>query len=166
MPALASRRVVQLVFGAALVWWIALGLMAALTSNPPVLNVSQILEARLIIEARAVDTADSVEVVRVYAADRLEPPSERIVVSNLKEVIATLKANDSCLMPLSPDGDGGWVVPGWRFVDKGRKKSIPIIYPANDVTRARLKQILERAQRQILDRPIELDRQFVQVSNR
>ena len=81
-------------------------------------------------------------------------------------MIATLKAHDSCLMPLSPDGDGGWVVPGWRFADKGHKKSIPMIYPANEVTRARLKQILERAQRQILDRPIELDRHFVQVSNR
>ena len=51
-------------------------------------------------------------------------------------------------------------------MDKGRRKSIPIIYPANDVTRARLKQILERAKRQILDRPIELDRHFVQVSIR
>ena len=166
MPALAPRRVVLLVFGVASAWWLALGLMAALTSNPPVLNVSQILEARLIIEARAVDSGDSVEVVRVYAADRLEPPSEVITVTNLEEVIATLQANDSCLMPRSPDGDGAGGVPGWRFVDKGRRKSIPIIYPANDVTRARLKQILERAKRQILDRPIELDRHFVQVSIR
>ena len=166
MPALPSRITLTSVFGVALAWWISLALMAALTSNPAVLNVSQILDARLIIEARPAEGADSVEVVRVYAADRLEPPSEVITVTNLEEVIATLQANDSCLMPLSPDGDGAWVVPGWRFVDKGRRKSIPIIYPANDVTRARLKQILERAKRQILDRPIELDRHFVQVSIR
>ena len=164
MPALPSRVTPTSVFGVALAWWISLALMAALTSNPAVLNVSQILDARLIIEARPAEGADSVEVVRVYAADRLEPPSEVITVTNLEEVIATLQAYDSCLMPLSPDGDGAWVVPGWRFVDKGRRKSIPIIYPANDVTRARLKQILERAKRQILDRPIELDRHFVQVS--
>ena len=166
MPALASRRVVLLAFGAASSWWIALGLMAALTSNPAVLNVSQILEARLIIEARAADSDDSVEVVRVYAADRLEPPSETIAISNLTDVITTLKSHDSCLVPLSPDGDGRWVVPGWRFVDKGRKKSIPIVYPANDATRGRLVQILERAKRQILDRPVELDRHFVQASIR
>ena len=164
MPALASRRVVQLVFGVALAWWISLGLMAALTSNPAVLNISQILEARLIIEARSVDTADSVEVVRVYAADRLEPPSEIISVSNLSEVIDTLESNDSCLMPLSPDGDGGWVVGGWQFRDKGNRKSIPVIYPATSTTRARLKQILERAKRKILDRPIPLDHHFVQAT--
>ena len=164
MPALASRRVVQLVFGVALAWWISLGLMAALTSNPAVLNISQILEARLIIEARSVDTADSVEVVRVYAADRLEPPSEIISVSNLSEVIDTLESNDSCLMPLSPDGDGGWEVGGWQFLDKRNRKSIPVIYPATATTRARLKQILEQAKRKILDRPIPLDHHFVQAT--
>ena len=165
MSAPARRRVIVVVVAAS-AWWISLGLMAALTSDPAVLNVTQVLEARLVIEARKLDADNQVQVVRVYASDRLDPPPETITVSNLTDVVDTLEANRSCLMPLSPDGDGGWVVPGWRFVDKDRKKSIPIIYPANDVTRARLKQILERAQRQILDRPIELDRQFVQVSNR
>ena len=164
MPALTSRRVLLLVFGVASAWWITLGLMAALTSNPPVLNVAQILGARLIIEARAVDTDDAVEVIRVYSTDHIEPPSMRIVVANLKDVLATLKANDSCLIPLSPDGNGAWVVPGWQFVDKGRKKSIPLIYPANDTTRSRLKQILEQDKREILDRPIELDRRFAQAN--
>ena len=69
-------------------------------------------------------------------------------------------------MPLSPGGDGNWVVPGCRFLDKEKTRSIPMIYPANNTTRTRLKQILKRAKRQILDRPIDLDRHFVQVTAR
>jgi hypothetical protein len=164
MPAAPSRKTLRLVAGVALAWWISLGLMAALTSNPAVLNVSQILDARLVIEARSTAAADSVEVVRVYAADRLEPPAEIISVSNLAQVIDILESNESCLMPLSPDGDGGWVVGGWQFRDKGNRKSIPVIYPATSTTRARLKQILEQAKRKILDRPIPLDHHFVQAT--
>lgn len=166
MPALTSRRAVLTVFGVAATWWIALGVMAALTSNPPVLNVAQVLEARLIVEARATNTDDSIEIIHVFTADKLDQPSGTITVVNLKDVITTLQSNDSCLVPLSPTGEGAWKIPGWQFVDKGRTTSIPVVYPANDATRNRLKQILERAKRQILDRPIGIERHFVQLSAR
>ena len=165
MSAPARRRVIVVVVAAS-AWWISLGLMAALTSDPAVLNVTQVLEARLVIEARKLDADNQVQVVRVYASDRLDPPPETITVSNLTDVVDTLEAIRSCLMPLSPDGDGNWVVPGCRFLDKGETRSIPMIYPADDTMRARLKQILKRAKRQILDRPIDLDRHFVQVTAR
>ncbi len=165
MSAPARRRVIVVVVAAS-AWWISLGLMAALTSDPAVLNVTQVLEARLIIEARKLDADNQVQVLRIYAADRLDPPPETITVSNLTDVVDTLEANRSCLMPLSPGGDGNWVVPGCRFPDKGETRSIPMIYPADDTMRARLKQILKRAKRQILDRPIDLDRHFVQVTAR
>ena len=165
MSAPARRRVIVGV-GAASAWWISLGLMAALTSDPAVLNVTQVLEARLVIEARNLDADNQGQVVRVYASDRLDPPPETITVSNLTDVVDTLEANRSCLMPLSPDGDGNWVVPGCRFLDKGETRSIPMIYPADDTMRSRLKQILKRAKRQMLDRPIEPDRHFVQVTAR
>ena len=87
-------------------------------------------------------------------------------IANLKDVITTLQSSDSCLVPLSPTGEGAWKIPGWQFVDKGRTTSIPVVYPANDTTRNRLKQILERAKRQILDRPIGIERHFVQLSAR
>ena len=161
----ARRRVIGVIIAAS-VWWISLGLMAALTSNPTVLNVTQVLEARLVIEARKLDAGDQVQVVRVFASDRLDPPPETLTVSNLAEVIDTLELNGSCLVPLSPGGDGNWVVPGCRFLDKGETRSIPMIYPADDTMRSRLKQILKHAKRQILDRPIEPDRHFVQVTAR
>ena len=161
-----SRRRVIVMIVAASAWWISLGLMAALTSNPTVLNVTQVLEARLVIEARGLDAGDQVQVVRVFASDRLDPPPEALTVSNLAEVIDTLESNGSCLVPLSPGGDGNWVVPGCHFLDKGKTRSIPMIYPANDTTRTRLKQILKRGKRQILDRPVDPDRHFVQVTAR
>jgi hypothetical protein len=164
MPAAKSRRTPLLILAAAITWWITLGLMAALTSNPSVLNITQILESRLIIEAREASGGDTVEVIQVYAADRLEPPSATLKITNLSDVLDTLRSNASCLMPLSPDGEGRWRVSGWRFVDKGQKNSTAVIYPATPTTRTRLKQILEQAKRQILDRPIKLDRHFVQMS--
>ena len=62
-----SRRRVIVVIVAASAWWISLGLMAALTSNPTVINVTQVLEARLVIEARGLNAGDQVQVVRVLS---------------------------------------------------------------------------------------------------
>jgi hypothetical protein len=166
MPAAKSRRTPLLILAAASTWWITLGLLAALTSNPSVLNITQILESRLIIEAREASGGDTVEVIQVYAADRLEPPSATLEITNLSDVLDTLRSNPSCLMPLSPDGEGRWRVSGWRFVDKGQKISTAVIYPATPTTRTRLKQILEQAKRNVLERPIEPERHFVQVSIR
>ena len=66
----ARRRVIVVIIAAS-AWWISLGLMAALTSNPTVLNVTQVLEARLVIEARKLDAGDQLQVVRGFASDRL-----------------------------------------------------------------------------------------------
>ncbi|GIS62562.1 MAG: hypothetical protein CM1200mP2_47870 [Planctomycetaceae bacterium] len=127
--------------------------MAALTSNPTVLNVTQVLEARLVIEARGLDAGDQVQVGTGLCLRSARPSPEKTHRLEPRRGHRHPGVQGSCLVPLSPGGDGNWVVPGCHFLDKGKTRSIPMIYPANDTTRTRLKQILKRGKRQILDRP-------------
>ncbi len=162
-PAGTPRHLRIVVAGAAC-WWICLGLMAAFTSNPVVVNVAQVTEARLVVEARSGEQPGEIVVLEVLASDQLEPPGEALEVSNLDQVIDTLRGHASCLVPLSPDGDGKWSVQGIRYLDKGRSVSVPVIYPATDSARRRLEQILKVTRKALLELPVRIPGQYAQVS--
>ncbi|MFP6770487.1 MAG: hypothetical protein VB859_20095 [Planctomycetaceae bacterium] len=148
MPAKDRRRIGLIVSAAAVSWWITLGLMAALTANPVVLNLAQFSQARLIIEGRlSNERADTIDVLRVFACDTIKEPSGPLSVVNLDQLRPTLKADQSYLVPLHPTGEGTWKILGLKTLSPRGGQSRPIIYPADDVTREQLEEILRRSRK-------------------
>lgn len=146
MAAKDRRRVVLVVSAVAVLWWVALGLMVVLTANPVVLNPAQLGRARLVIEGRlSVEQGDTIDVLRVFASDTIKKPISPLTVVNLGDLQPPLEPARSYLVPLSPTGNGTWRIPGLRTLSQQDDRSRPIVYPADDVTRAQLEKILKRS---------------------
>ncbi len=148
MLAKDRRRIVLIVSAAAVSWWVALGLMAALTANPVVLNPAQFSQARLVIEGRlSGERAETIDVLRVFACNTIKEPDGPLSVVNLDQLRTTLEADRSYLVPLNPTGKGTWKILGLKTLSPRDGPSRPVIYPADDVTREQLEEILRRSRK-------------------
>jgi hypothetical protein len=127
------RGGVRLVAVAAIAWWITLGLMAALTANPVMLNRNQIRGARLVLEGSVTNTTSGrIKVSRHWLVDWISPVPENPMIENLSECFPAPESNRRYLFPLIPTGEKDT----FHVVQLPRQSGsdLPLIYPSDAST--------------------------------
>jgi hypothetical protein len=120
----------------ALLWWIALALLAVFTANPVTLNREQIRRAQYVVMATVNDPRQGrVTVEREWKRNALHGA---ITVENL--AAAAPRAGVSYLIPLTPAGKE------YGITDAPLPKSVSLIYPATPDAMAQLQAILRTEQ--------------------
>ena len=127
------RRAVWLLFGIALLWWLMLAALTALTANPVTLNVEQIRRADYVVTARVSEQRP--KVLLVEKEWKRGAHLEQVAARNL--ALTSAKPGRRYLVPLSRTGANEHQVTPTELPDR-----TPLIYPATDEARSQLSAIL------------------------
>ena len=128
-----SRRGLSLLFGIALLWWLMLAALAALTANPVTLNVEQIRRADYVVTAKISDQRAGVLVVEKEWKRGAD--FKQVAARNL--ALTSAKPGRRYLVPLSRTGADEYQVTPTELPDR-----TPLIYPATEEARSQLSAIL------------------------
>lgn len=124
----------RLGIAAAVLWWIALALMALFTANEVVLSRDQIAAADIVITGKPVAGKNqTVAVERVWSGELAE---KEIAVANLPDS-PLVKTGESIILPLSRAGDQ------YRITTL-QPVAPPLIYPATPEALDQLRQMAKR----------------------
>lgn len=125
-----QRRGMILVIVVAVAWWIVLGILAALTSNPVMVNRDQVRTARLVLEGSVTDTTSGqINVRRHWLVDWISPVPENPTIDNIGDCFPSPQPERLYLFPLIPTGEGTFrVVP----LSGQPGNDLPLIYPADE----------------------------------
>lgn len=127
------RRGLWLLFGIALLWWLMLAALAALTANPVTLNVEQIRRADYVVTARVSEERPSV--LLVEKEWKRGAHLEQVAARNL--ALTSAKPGRRYMVPLSRTGADEYQVTPTELPDR-----TPLIYPATEEARSQLSAIL------------------------
>lgn len=145
---LSSRGLLLAALVLAALWWLALALMAWLTANPVTINVWQVYQADVVVQAMVVDPqSGAIEVSREWKNDRTSLPGQSIVKDT---ALAEAVPGNSYLLPLTRSATGEWQVTRAALrtpLGKPQQYAPPYIYPATEEAIAQLEEVLAAGNR-------------------
>lgn len=131
---ISTRTILIAAAAVAVLWWIALGMLALFTANPVTLNREQILRSSYVVTGKVVDAErGTVEVEKEWKQSGF---GGTVHVGRLEETGA--RAGRSYIIPIEKAADGMLNVTRSRLPNEA-----PLIYPATAEAAAQLSRLLQ-----------------------